>query len=270
MFNQPWQMRVLEELNRDFRGIVRVITHINTKEQYQYLTEKLPGSLYEGRFYRTPLTKGSHDLSPLQINLIRLLNLVQDENFEFDSVSKIIQRDPALTISLMRLVNSPYLGLSQKIKTIPHAVTMLGQLEVRRWVTTAVSKLLGADKPSEITRLSLVRARFAEMLAEMFNLKAEAQSLFLMGLFSVLDVVLELPMEEAFEKVHVSDDIRDALVTQEGPFYPVYKFILRYENADWQAVSRMLILYDITPDQVNEAYVSVLSWYRELLSDTIE
>jgi EAL and modified HD-GYP domain-containing signal transduction protein len=208
--------------------------------------------LFEGHFYRTPLTKGKHEVSPLQGNLISLLNMVRDENFEFDDVASIIQKDPALTVSLLRMVNSAYFALKEKVRTINQAVVMLGQTEVRKWITTAVAKLLGADKPNEITRISLIRAKFAEGLSVKLKMERDAQSLFLMGLFSVLDAILDQP-------------IADALVRQSGPYGFVYQFLLEYETANWNAVSRMLILRDLQPADTYQAYIEALIWYNDLL-----
>lgn len=266
LFDEPGQVQLRADIEKRYRKLTCVYTHINTMEQFGQLSQSHKG-LYEGRFYRTPVTRGKHEVTPLQVNLINLINLVRDENFEFDDVSKIIQRDTALTISLLRLVNSPFIGLRNKVKTINHAVTMLGQTEVRKWITTAVSRLLGTDKPSEITRLSLVRAKFCEALASRFGLQKEAQSLFLMGLFSVLDAILEMPMDEALKLVHVSDSIYEALVDNKGEYYPVYQFMMLYESADWKTVSRMLILHDMTTEDVYNAYVEALCWYGELLNE---
>jgi len=262
----PGMNSFVQQIGQRFRHLTLIVTHINTVEIFRSLASSSV-VLFEGRFYRTPITKGENKVSPLQANLIKLLNLVRDENFEFDSVATIIQRDTALTVSLMRLVNSPYIGVRQKVKTINHAVTMLGQQEVRKWVTTAVSKLLGTDKPDEITKLSLMRARFAESLAPKFGLEDQAQSVFLMGLFSVMDVILEKPMEEVLEMIQVDDPIRDALISQSGPYYPVYKFVLGYEGADWKTVSRELIINDLTTEDIYEAYTNALLWYRDLLND---
>jgi EAL and modified HD-GYP domain-containing signal transduction protein len=143
---------------------------------------------------------------------------------------------------------------------------MLGQKEVRKWIATAVSRLLSEDKPSEIARLSLVRAKFCESLAEHFGLRRDAGSLFLLGLFSVLDAIMEMPMDEALELVHVSDAIYEALVEKKGEYYPAYHFILEYENANWKTVCRMMILYDIPTSAVYDAYVEALCWYRDLLT----
>ncbi|MCL2068380.1 MAG: HDOD domain-containing protein [Oscillospiraceae bacterium] len=269
IFDHAEQLRLRFDIVKMYRHLSIVFTHVHTMDIFQVIKGKYAG-LFEGQFYRMPITKGPHAAAPLQTNLIQLLNSVRDEHFEFEDVAKIIQRDTALTISLLRLVNSPAIGAREKIKTISHAVTMLGQQEVRKWVTTAVSKMLGADKPAEITRLSLIRAKMCEALAPKFNMRAEAGGLFLMGLFSVLDAILERPMEEALGMVLVSDAIREALVEQKGPYYPVYQFILQYEGASWNAVSRTLIVRDIAAGDVYSAYTEALCWYRNLIEGQAE
>jgi EAL and modified HD-GYP domain-containing signal transduction protein len=263
----PEQLRLRRDIGHRYPRIRCVFTHIPSMEAYYDVIKHLSG-WYEGRFYRVPMTKGDTSVNPLQTNLINLINLVRDENFEFGDVVKIIQKDPALTISMLRLVNSPFIGLRNKVRSISHAVVTLGQDEVRRWITTAVAKLLGSDKPNEITRLSLVRARFAENLSAVFGLKQEGASLFLMGLFSVLDAILEMPMQDALKKVHVSDTIYNALVNRVGDYYPVYQFMLLYEGADWTTVSRLLILRDLSTEVINQAYVDALRWYVDLMDET--
>ena len=119
-----------------------------------------------------------------------------------------------------------------------------------------------ADKPNEVTRLSLLRAKFAENLAEAFGLKAQKDELFLMGLFSVLDVILEKPMVEALKVVHVAGEISNALIYHIGVLAPVYDFMLQYETANWAEVSRLMLLKNIDMDTVYEAYTSALKWYR--------
>ena len=253
-------------VRRDYQHLKIVMTHIPTNEDYVKL--KTQGStLFEGRFYRVPLTKGANKISPLKFNLIKLLNLVRDESYAFSDVAAIVQRDTALTVSLMRMINSPFIGLRQKVNSIGHAVAILGQVETSKWVTTAVSKLLGADRPDELTRLSLIRARFAENLAPKFKMNAkQSQSLFLMGLFSVLDVILELPMGEALRMVQVTDNIRDALLEGKGEFGVIHNFIQKYEAADWNSVSRILIMHDLRLEEIYEAYINALDWYRGIIS----
>lgn len=220
---------------------------------------------FEGRFYRIPITVGKKvDVNPLKILCIQLLNIVRDDNFDLDEVARVIEKDIALSVSLLRAINSQ--KFAQKIKTIQHAAAMLGQKEIKKWVSTSAASMLAADKPSEINKLSLTRAKFAENLAPYFEQAINADSLFLMGLFSVLDVVLDTGIDEALSMVSVADTIKDALVRHTGQFYPVYEFILYYEAADWSSVSRFLILNNIKVEDIHEAYIQTLLWYRDLIN----
>jgi len=260
---------LLKSLNRNLRNLKVVATHVDSIEQFNQLKRKNI-QLFEGRFYQFPLSKGQTEISPLKANLVRLLNVVRDEDFEFSVITDIVQRDPALSLSLMRMVNSPFLGLKTKIKTISHAVTILGQNEVRKWVTTSVSRALGADKPNEITRLSLVRAKYAENLARYFKLQFESQSLFMMGLFSVLDIILEVDMKDALKLVLVSDEIHDALVSHTGKYAPILSFIEQYEMADWASVTRSLIINDLAIQDIYDAYIQAVAWYTNLATEEVD
>lgn len=238
---------------------------IDTMDTFESIKASGGFYLFEGEFYRVPVTKGSHEVAPLKVNYIELLNVVNNDNFELSDAADIIGRDTALTISLLKMVNR--MTVNSGITTIRHAAAMLGQRELKRWINTAVVHQLYADKPSEITRLSLLRAKFAENLAPVFGMQNKAEELFLMGLFSVLDVILEKPMAEALELVKVAGDVRLALIDESGCLAPVYDMMKQYETANWQEVSRQLLLADMDVEKVNEAYVKALSWYRSLMSE---
>lgn len=238
--------------------------NIDSMEQFEQLKEIGGYHLYEGSFYRVALGKGSKDVSPLKINYIELLNMVNNENFELTKAADIIGRDTALTISLLKMVNK--MAMNSGITTIRHAAAMLGQRELKKWINTAVVNELYSDKPSEITRLSLLRAKFAENLAPAFEIALKKEELFLMGLFSVLDVILEMSMEQALEMVTVSKDIREVLVNNKGPLADVYNFLLPYEAANWSEVSRQMIIKNIDEEVVSKAYMESLEWYRDLIS----
>ena len=239
--------------------------NIQTQEIFDTLKEDGGYELYEGEFYRVPVTKGETEVTPLKINYIELLNTVNGEDFELTKAADIIGRDTALVISLLKMVNR--MAVNSEITSIRHAAAMLGQRELKKWINTAVANKLYADKPNEITRLSLLRAKFAENLAPAFSLAAQAPELFLMGLFSVLDLILSKPMEEALKMVQVSKEIREALVENKGKFAPIMSFITQYECANWQEISRLMILQEIDMEQVNEAYLSSLTWYRDLFTE---
>lgn len=236
--------------------------NIKTQEAFEGLKAEGGYHFYEGEFYRMPVTQGQAEVSPLKVNYIQLLNMVNDDDFDLTKAADVIGRDTALVISLLKMVNR--MSVNSEITSIRHAAAMLGQKELKKWINTAVTNELCADKPNEITRVSLLRAKFAENLAPVFEMALHSSELFLMGLFSVLDLILDKPMEEALDMVKVSKDIRQALVSKEGKFMPVLDFVTQYEAANWSEVSRQMIVADIDMKQVYEAYSNSLKWYRDL------
>lgn len=250
--------------NKLYPNIKLCAGNIKTLEIFEELKKEGGYTLYEGEFYRVPVTRGETEVAPLKVNYIELLNLVNDNDFELTKAADVIGRDTALVISLLKMVNR--ISINSEITSIRHAAAMLGQKELKKWINTAVTNELCADKPNEITRLSLLRAKFAENLASAFALASHADEIFLMGLFSVLDLILDKPMEEALKMVKVSKNISDALIHKTGIFAPVIDFITEYEIADWQEVSRQMILRNIEMNQVSEAYITSLKWYRDLFA----
>lgn len=221
-------------------------------------------SLFEGTFFRMPVTRGEHKVSPLKINYISLLNLIEEDDFDLTKAADIISQDTALIISLLRLANTR--SFNSEITSVRVAVSMLGQKDLTRWIQTTVIEKLCSDKPNELMRLSLLRAKFAENLAPVFGMAMRSQELFLTGLFSILDIILDCSMEEALSMVRVSGKIRAALQERTGSLAEVLHFIVKYESAEWQEVSRQLVLKNIEIPDVSHAWVSSLQWYAKLIA----
>ena len=221
-------------------------------------------SLFEGTFFRMPVTRGEHKVPPLKINYISLLNLIEEDDFDLTKAADIISQDTALIISLLRLANTR--SFNSEITSVRVAVSMLGQKDLTRWIQTTVIEKLCSDKPNELMRLSLLRAKFAENLAPVFGMAMRSQELFLTGLFSILDIILDCSMEEALSMVRVSGKIRTALLEHTGSLAEVLHFIVKYESAEWQEVSRQLVLKNIEIPDVSHAWVSSLQWYAKLIA----
>ncbi len=250
-----------------FPNIKLCAVGVDSMETFEKLKAAGGYSLYEGEFFRIPGNRSEHEVSPLKVNYIQLLNMVNSPEFELTEAADIIGRDTALVISLLKMVNR--MTRNSTITSIRHAAAMLGEKELRKWLITAVAGQLYTDKPNELTRMSLLRAKFAENLAPVFSMAIQSSELFLMGLFSVLDVILGMPMKDALETIKVSRNISDALVYHKGIFAFPLEFILQYENANWQEVSRLMIVHNIEMQPVYDAYLNALRWYRDtIFADT--
>lgn len=248
---------------RQYPNIKLCAVNVDTKEQYDKLVEDGGYDLYEGGFFRMPVTKSETEVNPLKVNYIELLNVVNAPDYDLTDAADVIGKDPALVISLLEMVNR--MAFNSEITSIRHAAAMLGQKELKRWINTAVTKELCADKPTEIIRLVMIRAKFAENLASEFEMAMHAPELFIMGLFSALDIMLEKTMPEALDMVQVSKNVREALLEDKGDFAKVLDFIKCYEDADWTEISRILVLEDIDMNDVYTAYLGALRWYRDLI-----
>lgn len=239
-------------------------SNIPDMETFGKLSPSETISLFEGTFFRMPVTRGEHKVSPLKINYISLLNLIEEDDFDLTKAADIISQDTALIISLLRLANTR--SFNSEITSVRVAVSMLGQKDLTRWIQTTVIEKLCSDKPNELMRLSLLRAKFAENLAPVFGMAMRSQELFLTGLFSILDIILDCSMEEALSMVRVSGKIRTALLEHTGSLAEVLHFIVKYESAEWQEVSRQLVLKNIEIPDVSHAWVSSLQWYAKLIA----
>ncbi|MBE5912276.1 EAL and HDOD domain-containing protein [Pseudobutyrivibrio sp.] len=240
--------------------------NLHNKEEFEAAKESGLFKIFEGTFFRVPINTQDTEVTPIKINYLKLMKVINQPDFDLEDVSNVIGQDPALSIELLKIANR--LTINSNIRSIQQATALLGQKEIRRWLNTTLFNSLAAGKPNEITRLSLVRARFAENLAKVFDYAMRKDELFLMGLFSLLNLILDMPMEEALEQVGVSNEIKKALINDEGVFSPQLDFLLSYEAGDWQEVSRLMVLHDIEMHEVYDSYVEALKWYSTMFKET--
>ncbi|MBQ3903184.1 MAG: HDOD domain-containing protein [Lachnospiraceae bacterium] len=250
-------------IRKFFPNIKILVSNIDTEGAYEALKKDGPSDLYQGEFFRVPKENSDTALSPLKANYIRLLNVVNKPDFDLTDAAKVIEQDAALVVSLLSIVNK--MTLNSNISSVRQAAALLGQIELKKWINTAVTKALCSDKPSEIMRISMLRARFAESLASQFYLGMETEELFLLGMFSLIDIMLDTTMEDALTKITVSSNIRKALLDHDGPLYPALDFVIKYEAGNWPAVSREIILKSLDEDRIYSAYLDSLKWYRDII-----
>jgi c-di-GMP-related signal transduction protein len=158
---------------------------------------------------------------------------MQATPISLNAIEAIMKGEPALTVKLLRYLNSPLHGLRNEVHSIRHAMTLLGQLDFQRWVSILAVVAMGSDKPAELIRLALTRAYFCEAIAEGAGLGTRKAELFLMGLLSVTDAMLDQPMEHVMKQLPLSDEIRRALTSGPSRFYDPCRVLLAYEKADW-------------------------------------
>lgn len=259
-------------LNTPIEDIKHYMTQMS-KHQVIFLAEKLEThddfelaksmgfSLFQGYFFSRPaLVKTDMRLSPLYMNRMRLINLAFNPNANYTQIANVIKQDIALTYQLFRVVNSAYFGLDYTVRNIRQALAILGMDEIKKWVTLISMSQTNNNKPGELITMSLIRARFMELLAPYAGLSKISEDMFIIGLMSLMDAIMDIPMEEIIARTHVSSAIAEPLLHKSGNAGDILTLIELYENSQWTEVQNIAARYNISLNRVSQAYLQSLEW----------
>ncbi len=236
-----------------------IATHVDTPEVYE-ACRKLSFNLFQGYYYTHPMAAGAHRLDSSSMRVMELLNLVRNKT-EFPQMEQTFKLDPALSYRLLRYINSPAIGLRQTIKSIGHALILLGHDQIYRWLTLLLFTGGEVDPRSQtLLRNALVRARFTESLGHDKLKKNECDSLFIVGIFSLLDALLNQPMDKALAGLHLPEPVVDALLKHSGPYAAYLKLAIACEHFDQASIAATAAEIGIDAEAVNLAHVNALIW----------
>ncbi len=196
--------------------------------------------------------------------VIELLNLVMN-NAEISALEEVFKRDASLSYRLLRYINSPGCGLLQKLRSIAHALVVLGHDRLYRWLTLLLFSSGKLDIRSQsLLKNALVRARLVEILGRKKLPPGANEGLFIAGIFSLLDVLLNVPMEQAVARLSLPDPVLQALVTREGPYAPFLELAVACEEGDDAGIESRAALCGLSAEEVNLAHVQAMIWAEEV------
>ncbi len=222
--------------------------------------------LFQGYYFSRPETLAHRDLSAGQLTILRLMNLLRDPNATDGAIEEAFRGDVSLTYKLLRSVNAASLG-GRGIASIVHAVRLVGRTELHKWLSlllvTSVAGKGGAD--AELVRLALQRARLCETVALQGRDRRSAEGLFIVGLFSLLDAILKVPLHEVLHRLDLADEVRRALLARSGPYAPTLAVVEAYERAAWPVVQAECETLGIDVSRLGALYLDAVRWTRERL-----
>lgn len=231
---------------------------VETQEEFE-LCKELGFDYFQGYFFCKPNIVEGKRIPPNQIAILSLIAKLQNPETEMDEVEAIIKQDVSLSYKVLRFVNSAYFSLPKKIDSIGQAACLVGLARLRTWGTLLV--MAGLDeKPLELLLIALVRGKMSEEIATALK-KTEVEEYFTVGLFSVLDALLDKPMAEVLGMIELSDTMHAALVERGGEVGKVLKGVLAYEQCDWDGVQELGLETEI----VQKSYLEALSWMSGLV-----
>lgn len=237
---------------------------VETEDDYKFALE-LGFELFQGFYFTKPVIEAKKGLAPYQANIIKALKLINDPNSDIEDIIKLISGDIYLNTKLLALVNSPYFGLKAKVKTARKAISLLGLKKTKEWLNVLMVSKLSEDKPQELVIISTVRAKFAELLATPFGL--ESENAYYMGLFSLIDSILGMKLEEILNEMDYLDrDIKNALLGNQNPYREILDFIVLYENGDFLNAEEIIKKYNLKDENINAYYLEAIEFADSIYS----
>ncbi|MBC8014765.1 MAG: HDOD domain-containing protein [Sporomusaceae bacterium] len=255
-----------EALPRRFANRTDLIFLAEKVETYdQYMQGKKWGySLFQGYFFCKPVVLNTRDIQGNKLIYVELLKELNNPLVSFDQLEQIIQRDVALSYKVLKYVNSAALGIRTKINSVKQALAMLGRKNMEKFITLVLLKGLSGDKPSELITTSLIRGRFAELVAYHLNLKEQTSTAFLVGMFSLVEALLDQSMEKVLSDLSLSDDISTALRRQPSVLTFILEMVIAYEQGDGGTYEIYCRVLGIKSEDVKKMYLDAVSWVTNI------
>jgi len=234
---------------------------VETREEFS-ATMQAGFKYFQGYFFRKPELMQAREIPANRINYLRLLKSISSTEWDQREIEDIIKGEASLCYRLLRYLNSPIFGFSREIQTVRHGLAILGERELRRWIRLAATLVAGQNKSSDLVLSALVRGRFCELLAPKVN--CGDADLFLVGMLSLMDSILEVPMGLVVEGLPLPREIRDALLGNDGPLAPVLKLMVAQERGDWLNVTALCDQLHVADAFVGESYWNAMQWARQM------
>lgn len=215
---------------------------------------------FQGDFFSKEDMISFRNIPSYKLNLMRILKEINKPLVQFDQIEKILQKDVSITYKLLRLVNSAFFGLKTTVQSIRHALALLGETEVRKCLSFIVLSSIGTDKPLELIRITIIRARFCESIAAELGFKSDLSNFFLMGMFSMVNAFLDRPMDEILADLPLTNPVKTALLGKPNHFRDVLELVKDYERGNWVHLQQMAQQLKIKEKKIAGLYLDAVEW----------
>ncbi|MFC1524656.1 EAL and HDOD domain-containing protein [Thermodesulfobacteriota bacterium] len=255
----------LDELEKQVEQVSRYNVRLlaeKVEDFAEYETMKEMGfDLFQGYYFQKPHVVAGRDIPGSKLQYLQILRQLQNENYTFDKLAQLISRDVSISYKLLKYVNSAFFGLRREIQSLQGAVAMVGEEDLRKWLNLVMLAYLADEKPLELLRSSLLRAEFCGMLSEKMGVKrADMDKFYTVGMFSLLDALLDKPMEVILEGLSLTEDINEALLGKKpsklmGSLY----LVKSYENGAWKTAIKLANKMKVEVDDLPVLFTNALN-----------
>jgi c-di-GMP-related signal transduction protein len=218
---------------------------------------------FQGYFFCKPELVVGREVPANRLHHLRLLEMVCRVELDLRELETMLKQEASICYRLLRYLNSPIFGFALEIKSVRHAMAILGERELRRWIRLVVTIGAAERGCSELVLMGLTRARFCELLSVKMQSKND---LFLMGLLSVMDAILEIDMASLLGQIPVDADIKATLLGQTSPLRPLYRLMLAQESGEWAHAAELSKQLKLSEGEAGDTWWEALTWAQEVTS----
>lgn len=229
---------------------------------------KLGFHYFQGYFFAKPRIVKGKDVRSLSSSYMEIIHEIDSPDPGYEKVSEIMERDVALTFKLLKLINSPAFFTNSKINSVKQALVLLGFKEIRKWIMVVMLRDMGKNKPDEVLKTCLVRAKMAEFIAHLSGEDRRKNEMFIMGLFSMIDTLMDQDLYSILGGLPLEDDIKAAMMGKENKLHDMFMIILSYEKGDWDDVVQETEQLGIKAQSIPDIYYQSLSWADKIYNNT--
>jgi EAL and modified HD-GYP domain-containing signal transduction protein len=246
-------------------GCQLLAQRVETREAF-LIAEKNGFTRFQGYFFRRPQNLQVRQIPASQVTYVRLLSAISKPEVDFRELEDLVKREPSLCYRLLRYLNSPLLGLPSSVLSVRHALDLLGESESVRWLRMATTLVIGQEKPSDLVLSSLVRARFCELIAP--RVEHGKSDLFLMGMLSLMDAILAVPIGMLIEELCLEPGIKAQLLCAKTggttPLSSIYDLMVAREAGDWGRVTQLGKQLKLSLSFVAETSNEAMRWAHQM------
>ena len=235
---------------------------VETHDAFQAAV-KLGYTYFQGYFFSKPTILTGKDIPAFKLHYVNILRELQKEDLNLRKLEELIKKEMSLTYKLLRYINSAAFALRQKIDSIQRALMLLGEREVRRWLSLLIIASMGKDKPEELVLQATIRAKFCELLAPKAGMAQRAQDFFFLGLFSLIDAILDRPLADVLTGMPIADDIKDSLLGKDNFCRDLYESVLAYEQGAWERLPALMSRIGVDESETPALYAEAVQWTQQ-------
>ncbi len=237
---------------------------VENSQQFEQV-KMLGFTLFQGYFFAKPEMLKQKKVSSSKQNILDLIVHSSAEKLDFNLIGEIFSADPGLTYKLLRFINSPYYGRSQEITSLKHALIYIGDLELKKFIALLALADLNKNKPTEIIRLSLIRAKFCEYISLLQKDQENPPKAFLTGILSFIDGILDQSFDTVLEILPIHPDITQALMSNDNYLARYLNLAKCIEMGQWQESDELIKQLTVTHEQCLEAQINATAWADDML-----